>query len=197
MQSDIRNYNDIVDRISRLHTQLLQDVGPSNSRGNEDLENFVEETRTMSASIKRRIEALRRQPVDARSQLFGTPKLSLCRPSSSRPSGNSKERRNFIATSTRTEWLGSSRLVRSFNTCSICGYCLTDATLSVNPNATQDEIDRVVNDNASGQVFAQALMDNRFAESQGTYREVQQRHEEILRINKTIAELAQLFNDVR
>lgn len=54
-----------------------------------------------------------------------------------------------------------------------------------------------MNDNASGQVFAQALMDNRFAESQGTYREVQQRHEEILRINKTIAELAQLFNDVR
>lgn len=77
MQSDIRNYNDIVDRISRLHTQLLQDVGPSNSRGNEDLENFVEETRTMSASIKRRIEALRRQPVDARSQTLRNPQIEL------------------------------------------------------------------------------------------------------------------------
>lgn len=101
--------------------------------------------------------------------------------------------RSFIATSTRIEWHGSSRLVRPFSTHSFGPH---DVFSPVNPNATQDEIDRVVNDNASGQVFAQALMGNRFAESQGAYREVQQRHEEILRINKTIAELAQLFNDV-
>lgn len=67
----------------------------------------------------------------------------------------------------------------------------------VNPNATQDEINQVVNNDASGQIFAQALMGNRYADSQGAYREVQQRHEDILRINKTLAELAQLFNDVR
>lgn len=77
MQSDIRSYNDIVDQISRLHTHLLQEVGPNNSRGNEDLENLVEETRTMSASIKRRIEALRRQSVDARSQTLRKPQIEL------------------------------------------------------------------------------------------------------------------------
>lgn len=77
MQDEIRNYNGNVDQISRLHTQLLQDVEPSNSRGNQDLENLIEETRAMSASIKRRIEALRRQPVDARSQNLRKPQIEL------------------------------------------------------------------------------------------------------------------------
>ena len=40
-------------------------------------------------------------------------------------------------------------------------------------------------------------MGGRYAESQSAYKEVQQRHEDIQRINKTLAELAQLFNDVR
>ena len=43
----------------------------------------------------------------------------------------------------------------------------------------------------------QQVMGNRYAESQGAYREVQQRHEEVQRIERTLVELAQLFNDVR
>jgi t-SNARE complex subunit (syntaxin) len=38
---------------------------------------------------------------------------------------------------------------------------------------------------------------NRYGESRAAYREVQARHEDIKRIERTIAELAQLFNDVR
>lgn len=38
---------------------------------------------------------------------------------------------------------------------------------------------------------------NRYGESRAAYREVQERHEDIKRIERTIAELAQLFNDVR
>jgi syntaxin 1B/2/3 len=37
---------------------------------------------------------------------------------------------------------------------------------------------------------------NRYGESRAAYREVQERHEDIKRIERTIAELAQLFNDV-
>lgn len=40
------------------------------------------------------------------------------------------------------------------------------------------------------------LMDSRFTASRAAYREVQERHEDIKRIEKTLAELAQLFNDV-
>jgi len=38
---------------------------------------------------------------------------------------------------------------------------------------------------------------NRYGESRAAYREVQERHDDIKRIEQTIAELAQLFNDVR
>lgn len=37
---------------------------------------------------------------------------------------------------------------------------------------------------------------NRYGESRAAYREVQARHQDIQRIEQTIAELAQLFNDV-
>jgi syntaxin 1B/2/3 len=38
---------------------------------------------------------------------------------------------------------------------------------------------------------------NRYGESRAAYREVQERHQDIQRIEKTLGELAQLFNDVR
>lgn len=37
---------------------------------------------------------------------------------------------------------------------------------------------------------------NRYGQAQSAYREVQERHEDIRRIEKTLTELAQLFNDV-
>lgn len=82
----------------------------------------------------------------------------------------------------------------------------------VKPDATPEEIRAVVNDDGNGQIFQQAvsfihtglvtrpdnlqLMDSRFTASRAAYREVQERHEDIKRIEKTLAELAQLFNDV-
>lgn len=39
-------------------------------------------------------------------------------------------------------------------------------------------------------------MSARYTDSRAAYREVQERHEDIKRIERTLAELAQLFNDV-
>jgi syntaxin 1B/2/3 len=58
----------------------------------------------------------------------------------------------------------------------------------------------VLNDTngAGGQIFAQALTTStRYNESRMAYREAQERHQEILKIEQNIAELAQLMNDVR
>ena len=43
----------------------------------------------------------------------------------------------------------------------------------------------------------QLLNTNRYGESKAAYREVQERHKDIQKIERTLAELAQLFNDVR
>jgi len=40
------------------------------------------------------------------------------------------------------------------------------------------------------------MSSNRYGETKAAYREVQERHEDIKRIEQTITELAQLFNDV-
>lgn len=41
------------------------------------------------------------------------------------------------------------------------------------------------------------MSSNRHGESRAAYREVQNRHEDLKKIEKTLTELAQLFNDVR
>ena len=91
---------------------------------------------------------------------------------------------------------------------------------SVKPDATPEEIDEVVNNAHGGgdQIFAQAVRTDssrpsrtfalsihtlqlttstRYGESRQAYREVQDRHQDILRIERTLEELAQMFNDVR
>ena len=93
----------------------------------------------------------------------------------------------------------------------------------VKPDASPEEVRAVVEDDNGGQIFSQAvgidhslislytesrenvslisslqlLSTNRYGESKAAYREVQERHKDIQKIERTLAELAQLFNDVR
>lgn len=66
----------------------------------------------------------------------------------------------------------------------------------VKPDATQDEIKQVI-DSDDPQVFATALLNSgRYSEARGAYKEVQDRHNEILKVEKTMTELAQMFNEM-
>ncbi|CAO3626915.1 unnamed protein product [Cunninghamella blakesleeana] len=69
----------------------------------------------------------------------------------------------------------------------------------VQPNATQDDIDRVLDsDEASSQIFTQSLMSsNRSGQARAVLSEVQSRHDDIKKIEKTILELHQLFMDMQ
>jgi hypothetical protein len=49
---------------------------------------------------------------------------------------------------------------------------------------------------ANSNVMLQLMNSNRYGEARTAYREVQERHEDIKRIERTLGELAQLFNDV-
>lgn len=115
------------------------------------------------------------------------------------------------AKSTSSEWRGSSKLVyhQCFRKIFLFWY-----RYPVKPDATPEEVRAVVNDEQGGQIFSQAVSgifmhtywlltsilqlmnSNRYGESRAAYREVQERHEDIKRIETTLAELAQLFNDV-
>ncbi|WWC99149.1 hypothetical protein V866_006044 [Kwoniella sp. B9012] len=66
----------------------------------------------------------------------------------------------------------------------------------VNPNATEEEVQQVV-ESDNPQIFSQALLNhNRYGDARNAYREVQERHAEIQKIEKTLTELAQMFNEM-
>ncbi|WWD16669.1 hypothetical protein CI109_101099 [Kwoniella shandongensis] len=66
----------------------------------------------------------------------------------------------------------------------------------VNPSATEEEV-RQVTESDNPQVFSQALLNsNRYGAARGAYREVQERHAEIQKIEKTLTELAQMFSEM-
>jgi syntaxin 1B/2/3 len=66
----------------------------------------------------------------------------------------------------------------------------------VKPDATPQEIENVMS-NDNPQVFAQALLNtNAYGAARGAYREVQERHTEILKIEKSMTELAQMMNEM-
>ncbi|KAI7903376.1 t-SNARE [Cokeromyces recurvatus] len=68
----------------------------------------------------------------------------------------------------------------------------------VQPNATQDDIDRVLQSDEPQPIFAQSLVQsNRSGQAKAVLSEVQSRHDDIKRIEKTILELHQLFIDMQ
>ncbi|KAI9303636.1 t-SNARE [Cunninghamella echinulata] len=64
----------------------------------------------------------------------------------------------------------------------------------VKPNCNQEEIDAILDSDQSSQIFTQSLMQaGRTSQARAVLSEVQERHEDIKRIEKTILELHQLF----
>lgn len=67
----------------------------------------------------------------------------------------------------------------------------------VQPDATEEEVENAINDVGGQQIFSQALLNaNRRGEAKTALAEVQARHQELLKLEKTMAELTQLFNDM-
>ena len=69
--------------------------------------------------------------------------------------------------------------------------------LIVNPEASESEIREATMDGGDAQIFQQALMNSdRRGQAQSTLRNVQQRHDAIQNIERTMNELNQLFQDL-
>ena len=67
----------------------------------------------------------------------------------------------------------------------------------VEPEASDEQVQQAIEEDPSGQVFSQALMQsNRRGEARSALTEVQIRHREIQKIEATMSELAQLFHDM-
>ncbi|KAJ7905381.1 syntaxin [Mycena olivaceomarginata] len=178
LQDSLRTFNDNVARISDLHSRSLDNMDDNAAQRNAaQLDELIEDTSALSATLKRRIKALERQGGSGRDGQIRKQQTALVK------SKFVEAIQNYQTVEQQYRSKYKQRMERQFKI--------------VKPDATPDEVRAVVNDESNGQIFSQALMSsNRYGESRAAYREVQERHEDIKRIEKTLGELAQLFNDM-
>lgn len=136
IQDSLRTFNDNVTRISDLHSRSLNNTDDNSAQRNAaQLDDLVEDTSALSATLKRRIKALEKQGGSGRDgqirkQQVRTPQgqyvssyISSFRrrlwssPNSWRRSKTTRLSNNSTVQSTSSEWRGSSRSVRHFLHC--------------------------------------------------------------------------------
>jgi len=181
IQDELRRLDANVSSISDLHSRSLNNTDEALAQQNaEALDQLVAETRTLTNQIKTQIQELEKESVpagqDARIRKNQT---SLVR------SKLVESLQNYQQVEQQYRGRYRQRVERQFKI--------------VKPDATPEEVSAVVQSDqgAGGQVFAQALTSStRYGESRAAYREVQERHEDIRKIERTLAELTQLFVDL-
>jgi len=178
LQDSIRTFNENVSRIGELHSRSLNNTDDAAAQRNAaQLDELVADTSALSATLKRRVKALERQGGSGRDGQIRKQQTALVK------SKFVEAIQNYQSVEQQYRTRYKQRMERQFKI--------------VKPDATPEEVKAVVNDESGGQIFSQALLNsNRYGESRAAYREVQERHEDIKRIEQTLGELAQLFNDM-
>ncbi|KDQ60703.1 hypothetical protein JAAARDRAFT_124926 [Jaapia argillacea MUCL 33604] len=180
VQDLTRQFDTNVGKISELHSRSLNNMDEAmNQQYTTQLDELIAETRNLGNSLKQRIESLG-------SQAAGAQDVRIRKNQASRLDWKFMDAlQNYQNVEKEYRSRYKQRVERQFKI--------------VKPDATPEEVAAVVNDTSGSgnQVFAQALTSStRYGESRAAYREVQERHEDILRIEQTISELAQLFSDM-
>jgi len=178
IQDSLRTFNDNVARISDLHTRSLNNTDDAVAqRSSAELEELVADTSALSNVLKRRIKSLEKQGAAGRDGQIRKQQTGLVK------SKFVEAIQNYQTVEQQFRQKYRQRLERQYKI--------------VKPDATPDEIRSAIEGDNGGQVFSQALLNsNRYGESRAAYREVQERHADIQKIEQTLTELAQLFNDM-
>ncbi|OZJ01712.1 hypothetical protein BZG36_05315 [Bifiguratus adelaidae] len=182
LKQAIANVNTNVSQIQELHAVALTNINEQASeRNSRDLNAVINETNAMNQNIKKRIKAMEayimRQPPNA-------PDLNLKR------NQHGQLQNKFLDSIQRFQAIESdynkqykARIERQIRI--------------VKPNATAQEIDQII-ESDNPQIFAQSLMTaQRSGQARAVLSEVQTRHDDIKKIEKTILELHQLFMDMQ
>jgi len=179
LRDSLKALDQSINRVNDLHNRSLTSTDQSGAQATAaEIKNYTAETRASVNGIKQRIQALQ--------------------DNQKRSDPDSKAKRDQINT-IKTQFKDCiSRFQRvELDSQSRYRQRMERQFKIVKPDATEEELRQVVRGDQPDQIFAQALMDsNRYGESRAAYREVQTRHEEIQNIERTLEELAQLFNDM-
>jgi len=177
IQDSLQQFNTNVTHIGELHSRSLNNMDDNAAAQNSaQLDELVAETSALSATLKRRIKALEAKGGAGRDGQIMKSQTGLVK------SKFVEAIQQYQSVEQQYRQKHKQRLERQFKI--------------VKPDATPEEIRAVVDNEGNPQIFQQALMNSRMTGASMAYREVQERHEEIMRIERTLVELAQLFNDM-
>lgn len=174
------NYLNLIDLISNKQRNHLQDLDLNEDDGDyalKQIDSLVVEALSLQNDLKSRIKNVQTQAA----QLGNPQKIDQAE----------STRNKFL------ELIQKYRLTESNNREQTKVQAERQYRI-VKPDATSEEIRAVVEDGSNNQqIFQQALMQlNRRGEARTVLNEVQVRHRELLKLEKTMAELTQLFHDM-
>lgn len=175
VNSNLNNYEYVINQIDSLHKQLLTEINEENEMNlRHSLDNLISQASDLQYTLKNDIKDVQRLAIN----------------------DNNKHAQ---AENSRQKFL---KLIQD--------YRIVDSNYKdenkqqakrqykiIQPDATDEEVDAAINDVGGQQIFSQALLNaNRRGEAKTALAEVQARHQELLKLEKTMAELNQLFNDM-
>ncbi|KAL0074886.1 t-SNARE [Phycomyces blakesleeanus] len=182
LREAIRDVSNNITLIGELHNASLVSINETQTaRSSQQLEEFVADTSRQNNIIKARIKAMEQSNFN----LKNNSDLNI--------------RRSHVD-SLKKEFV---RVIRSYQD--------VERTYSqkyrqrierqiriVKPDVTSEEIDAVIESDQQNTIFAQSLMQSsRTGQARAALNEVQTRHDDIKKIEKTIIELQQLFMDMQ
>ncbi|CCA69239.1 related to SSO1-syntaxin-related protein [Serendipita indica DSM 11827] len=175
LEEELIVLNANINTISQLQERSLNNIG--DNRVQSDLDSLVRETKAMAQGLRTRIKEMESLRSNSREGQIRKRRVEIL-----------KEKflqamQNYRQAEQRFQSAQKAQIERQVRT--------------VKPSATNEEIQAIVNDTSNGQVFQQALMNSdQLGKAKTAYRNVQTRHEELLRITQTMAELTQMMNDM-
>jgi syntaxin 1B/2/3 len=168
-------FSDNIDRIEGLHKRSLAEVAGENEEWTQQqIDKVGQETRALGDSLRDRIKKLEKQSLRDNTK---RPQVENIKKSFMEKIQHYQAVENAFRQRYREVAERQYRIVR--------------------PDATDAEVKEAIEDSHGEQIFSQAFMSsNRRGEARTALTEVQNRHREIQKIEKTMGELAQLFRDM-
>ncbi|CAO0789643.1 unnamed protein product [Mucor circinelloides] len=182
LKYDIDAINTRVDQIGSLHNNALASFNEQQSKQTaRELEKIKTETQQKNTMIKNQIQELE----NSNGRLPNNPDTQM------RRSQTAALKKRFLDTIQRYQDVERNYQLKYRQR-------IERQIRIVKPDASQDEVDDIIDSDDTPQVFAQSLMNaSRQGQSKAVLSEVQTRHDDIKHIEKTIVELHQLFMDMQ
>ncbi|KAK9461536.1 t-SNARE [Lipomyces oligophaga] len=175
VKNQINQYDNNVTRIETLHTRSLSEIDSDRDQFiQKQIDSLVAETSTLSDSIRARV-------------------ADIASKSKTDPTKNTQ------ANSVRTAFSESVRRFHSVEASYSSKYkerYRRQLKIAM-PEASNEQIESAIEDGDGQQIFSQALLNsNRRGEARAALTEVQNRHKDIQKMERTMAELLQLFKEM-